>query len=865
MAIARPAWPRVVIQAEAYNGTDGGPTMLGSTITASVSGGASLTNTQLCCLPVPDQLESAWWGDSPECEPDQDEYSVALKLAPLTSLSGVYLEIATSPEPIRPTDGADLFSQWNGTDGYSARVTIQTLFIEAGMQFLDLSPASATDLGYIRDNGLMFGFYEADYPDEDTALTLTLYPVLFDHYQFQIPTALLADTYGDPDLARPADDAAVTALMEDAPYPGEGVDSTGYIGTVSLDASDIVQSGYASMEVKPLELPSIAETTVSSELAAPDSTIWNRYAGNAIRLWKTVRTKLGEIRGMSWGGEVKSATQGRHTVQVVAITNMAQLLHSLFWGDAGGATSGKRIMNDTPPGGQDYNPGWAAHTPIIDVLWDCIMNSRHAAKYRDIYPDDWYWLRMRFEGVWASLDADAMIEAGWAGASYADVATWCMTMLGLFCGQSRNGNLLVWHPAVYRPSRRWYTLDLDADTTDGGTIATIDDWIGSVHLTGTDTSTTDHDDVMVAPADPAALEQEAGGVMLDIDVNNVDGECPVTVFDSEVCSNAILRQYVQRSGKCVLITGTVGKRSLLWDLGDLLTVSTARADTQTYMITKLIPQDDGASCQFEAVYFPNWPAVAEPFTQALAPLGVYRGVGGGTPSTGVIDSGTATNRTWRTDAYKLDDLSVIGAGTYLQDERLGSWEGVGFAANSYTTTYLEVACDRDIFSPTFINLEFSANYNADWGAAPVFVIWEWANSDDEGLILLVKKSGADLYTKLAYTTDVTDPLNDGLYIDESLWALTDPPTHGDYGERMIRITVGVLPTGAIILGVPTDPITISAASGSDWTIRWRSRSDGTYGVIAHSYMEIGPQCWYDSSGADFIFPLNGQDEMRYIP
>jgi hypothetical protein len=517
---------------------------------------------------------------------------------------------------------------------------------------------------------------------------------------------------------------------------------------------------------------------MTAEVVDADGTSWPDATGLTLRLWRTIYTRLGEYRALASGGRVKSAAQARHTLSVVAEPTMTTLPDSQFWSDGGGNGGGYRLHDAS--GLQDYNGGWDATTPLIDILWDCLMNSRHDAMYRDIYPDDWYWLRMRFEGVWITKIEAEMIEDGWAGASYADLALWCMTMLGLFCGLSRNGNLLVWHPAVYRPSRRSYTLDLDNDATDG-TLQIIEDWLYSTQVTGTDGNDDDQEDTLALAVDDLLGECESAARRLSINPVNKNGVCPVTIFDSEVCRKALLRQYLQRGGRCVKITGTVGKRGMLYDLGDLLTINTARSATRTYMITKIKPDPTGQKTYFEAVYFPEWPAAADGFAQADAPWGLYRGCTAGTPAVADMVR-TQTNHTWRTDALQLDNLSRVYTGSFYGDERLGSWEGAGWSASDYATTYLQVACARDQIATTCINLEMSAYYGANWGAALSMVVWEWANSDDEGLILIATQGGDDrIYCTLAYTTDVTDPFNAALYEDSAGPFLISPPSDDDYG------------------------------------------------------------------------------------
>jgi len=781
---------------------------------------------------------------------------VVLRLRLSHGLIGAYLEVATSPEPINPTDGADLFDQWNGTGGYSARIALgsATSWID-GVQYVDLTP-SATNLGYIRTNGLMFGFNEANYPDESCIISVTVNPVLFDQYQFQPPDALLADTYGDPDLARPEHDAALVALLEDPLYPCNRTEPGGYLGATDLDGANLQTQGYSETAIDPLALAVLPSTNMTAEIAVADGTSWPDVTGSALRLWRTIYTRLGAYRALASGGRVKSAVQARHTLSVVAEPTMATLPDSQFWSDGGGNAGGCRLYDSSYQ--QTHNVGWDDDTPLIDILWDCLMNSRHDAMYRDIYPDDWYWLRMRFEGVWLTKIEAEMIETGWAGASYADLALWCMTMLGLFCGLSRNGNLLVWHPAVYRPSRRSYTLDLDNDATDG-TFQIAENWLFSTKVTGTDGIAGEHDDPLALAVDDLAGEREAAARRLTINPVNKNGVCPVTIFDSEVCRKALLRQYLQRGGKCVKATGTVGKRGMLYDLGDLLTISTARSATQTCMITKIKPDPTGQKTYFEAVYFRNWPAAADGFAQGDAPIGLYRGCVAGTPAVANI-SRTCANRTWRTDALKLGDMVLVYPGSFYGDERLGSWEGSGWCDGDYDTNNLSVACDRDQFPATHINLEMSAFYGANWGAVPSVVVWEWANSDDEGLILIATQGGDDrIYYTLAYTTDVTDPLNAALYVDSTGPHLISPPSEGDYGERMTRFAIAVGATAASLnaSGV-ADSITINAASGTDWTIKWRGRWDGAaYACIAQSFMSVSPGTWWDNVTG--LILQNGQD------
>jgi hypothetical protein len=477
--------------------------------------------------------------------------------------------------------------------------------------------------------------------------------------------------------------------------------------------------------------------------------------------------------------------------------------------------------------------------------------------YRDIYPDDWYWLRMRFEG-WALLSADAntaeaMVNAAWNGASYGEIAEWIMGQLGLYCAISRNGNLLVWHPAVYRPSQRHYSLNLDTETTDGGRLETVQGRIDGSRITGTDMRATpvDHDESLQHPDAPRG----ALGKLLTIDSNNSDGTCPVEVFDAAIYRNALLRQYAQRGGDCVLAVGTVGKRGLLYDIGDILTITTERAATANYLITDLNPSGDGLSVEFSAINFPSWPAATTVLAPATAPYAIYRGAGKEYGED--LDIRTLINRTWRTDASKLPNLTGPADGIMRYDERLGTWEGNGWAPNDNAhDARVAITLPAAVDVSTYIDCELAFLTPASgWDYRTMMLIDGHAGMATLELRLNYSETG------MYFLELVTPPVD----FDRAVGGVHDESA---YGERTLRCTIEIIRRA----GTPTTLEARLLGGALGWaefddtgdltplTIHFMGHVTAGVSIDAvWSYIRIGNTTWADT--ATNVRPLNGEDQM----
>jgi len=278
-------------------------------------------------------------------------------------------------------------------------------------------------------------------------------PVLDLHYQIDMPAGSYNDIRSDP---RPIAQAELdtpegTGAIFDSLFVGRTLDVA---GGEELDLSDEVSvergMSVVSTKVKVPELWDLQNDAAGGLRIARDD--GSRTAEALVG--RSIDASLRLTRGMytaTLGGRLALARgvktlRDSHDFEILSQLDRARRLPVAR--DADEWVSGV---------------SWTAESNEY-VLWDLLLNCGRF-KWEDIYPADWNALVDRFQGVFSLRDLAFADVSGALGSALSEVAR----VHGLAISPVA-GRIAVWHPAIYRPSFRVHSFDLDEGADPGYSI-----------------------------------------------------------------------------------------------------------------------------------------------------------------------------------------------------------------------------------------------------------------------------------------------------------------------------------------------------------------------------------------------------------
>ena len=526
-------------------------------------------------------------------------------------------------------------------------------------------------------------------------------------------------------------------------------------------------------------------------------------------------------------GEISNPTFRGGEVEFNIVSPLCRALSEKpYWGfEYDGDDYGYGLGNFAP-----YTPSDSDiffHETTLVGIFDCFVNSAPLSKLMDFYQDDWYWLYKRFSNTFGGL-YDPEMKDNCDGMAVNDVLDMLLVLIPIWNNMLAQGKLMAFHPAVYRPSLRVHTLNLEDETTGGGVLSKISgrDY-GSVHFTGTDRNNTVFDTLI-------SLDTTGKDGVLGITSANTEGKCPDSSMTMEVHRKEVCRQHSQFGGTIFQIKANLGKLGLLFYIGDQVNVYSSRwgLTGETFLVTQTSPALVGAT-QITLTRYADFPALHSTFEET-APIAVYYGR-------------PILNATW--DNTSTFDFDEQGSGAWRSGVQ--SWRGGLWASESTSHYYKEDAIPFESQYDILL-LEFGADpAGPTWGVDDRCVLFGWIadTSPDVGLIVVATgNSPEEIALNVVWCTDMSDEFN------ESNWSSVVEVAGGggsgvDGDPQIISLSLVWKPDGASetecdvycggeLQGTVTTPLKVEH---HDWFMEYRGYGDEDAILCGHYFFQYSRQ------------------------
>jgi hypothetical protein len=232
------------------------------------------------------------------------------------------------------------------------------------------------------------------------------------------------------------------------------------------------------------------------------------------------------------------------------------------------------------------------------------------------YTGDWYWLSQRFLGTWERLTYSTTDLEDFSAKSLAESLA---LTLGLFVGSGHDGRIHVFHPAVYRPSMRVWSLDIDKHVEKGQAV------------------------LKRKVPEAAGLNTYSPNYPIEVygrtPLNNIEMgysiqtiELPLDYWDYTILREmnkwAILRQLAPRYCDAPdELTLVVGHRGLPWSTGDQVLISSDAygLDDKPFLVMSREKGPTESQAQFVLYHWPYWKGAHSMFQEHTV-RGVWRWV-----------------------------------------------------------------------------------------------------------------------------------------------------------------------------------------------------------------------------------------------
>jgi hypothetical protein len=384
----------------------------------------------------------------------------------------------------------------------------------------------------------------------------------------------------------------------------------------------------------------------------------------------------------------------------------------------------------------------------VTMITDLLLNSGKWL-YSRFHYNDMAELLSRFAGVWQAF---SLTSSDLSGLSVGDALELLGPAMGLCISQAADGCIDIWHPGVYRPSRKTHYF-ADTDCLPNG--CTITDKGREGQFSGV-----------------TVTENSVSATAYQIDTLPVsDGwrenletfELPTGIFETNcaiVSRYGLARQLMQRlCGRYYEITMTMALKGMAVDIGDTIVLtSAALGQTIPCLVTATETDPEGGVTSITAAHYPDYLGLHSTWENDGV-LGIWRW----------LDSALDpdyTNHAHGT-ASDADFTLASGAATPAVNRLPGHWQGscARFSVSNASPLLSDVAGVSDLFDVCFI---LGGDHNApvgptaSWIDPDVGVVMAWVNADDSALALfwsVPDGSGSpscfDNRLAIGYTADYT--------------------------------------------------------------------------------------------------------------
>ncbi len=396
---------------------------------------------------------------------------------------------------------------------------------------------------------------------------------------------------------------------------------------------------------------------------------------------------------------------------------------------------------------------------VLDVLWDMLINSPRRLRTGywtatteeepGVYGEDWWWLRQRFLATWPLVD----ISTGEAEEmTVRELAEAMARLLGLFVGTGHDGRILVFHPSVYRPSRRIWSLNL-SDAAQGKAV------VKDITPRATGLTIPDDDQTILvrgrAPLSSVEMGEQIETIPMDEDLFGG------TVY--KLMKYGHLQHLTYRyTNEYNEITVVTNHRGLPWSHGDLLLVTSVAdgLDETPFLILAREGADTDAEVLVRAYSWPEWSAPLSLFEKDT-----IRGVWRWADEDHAFDG---TCRAWGANA-STDTFSDIGSTIFLF---FAEWGGAllqhtstGRAEVQVTSFETAGAKYTDVFEVPYAVKGMPIGFTVD-ETLQDWWLWKWQQAGtDKALCAFIHrapfashpKDGSSEHSQyaLGYTRDIT--------------------------------------------------------------------------------------------------------------
>lgn len=350
----------------------------------------------------------------------------------------------------------------------------------------------------------------------------------------------------------------------------------------------------------------------------------------------------------------------------------------------------------------------------ITILADLILNSGRWL-YPHFHYNDIAELHSRFAGVWELF---SLTTADLNGLSVGDVLALVGPCMGLCVSQSADGCIDIWHPAVYRPSRRTHYF-ADADCAPGGCSIVDrgrDGQYGGVSV----------DSVLSYPIAEIPTSDGWRENLFELDT-------PTGIFNSDVESlsrHALGRQLMQRlCGHYYQVTLVMGLKGMQVDIGDTIALTSAvLGRTIPCLVTAVDFNPETGESRIDAIHYPDSLGLHSTWENDGV-KGIWRW----------LDSDRAATYANMAHGTGLDADFVNATGDPAASPLPGHWQG---ACNNFgvsNTSLLDATADTaDLFDLCMIvsgDLTNPTGPTVAWIDPDVGPVMAWILGDDSAIVL----------------------------------------------------------------------------------------------------------------------------------
>lgn len=381
---------------------------------------------------------------------------------------------------------------------------------------------------------------------------------------------------------------------------------------------------------------------------------------------------------------------------------------------------------------------------VITVIADVLLNSGRWL-YKRFHYNDIAELHSRFAGIWTPI---TLSTSDLTGLSVKDVLELCGPALGVCVSQSADGCIDLWHPGVYRPSRRTHYI-ADTDCTPGGCRIVDRGRDGQyAGVTVDDGATSTVYSITEIPTDAGWRE------------NLFTVTVPDDLFDTStrtLSRMALGRQLAQRlCERRYEIELEMGLKGMAVDVGDTVVLTSAQlGSTIPCLVTSVSSDTNTGVTVINAVHYPDALGLHSTWEDDGV-LGIWRW----------IDSDLASDYSNMAHGVASDGDFTPELADPETAPLTGHWQGrcAAFAVSNDPLLQDSVGVS-DMFDVCVLiggDMNAPSGWDASWTDPDKGPLLAWVNADDSALVLFWdvpdgagSPSQLDNRLAIGYTTDYT--------------------------------------------------------------------------------------------------------------